>query len=211
MHIIDDKNEEDQQHLLALSTTRSARLGRKRHTKRSQRYILGLVSLYVGGLMLISICSALVYNSWSQRQEQSPGPFGNCGSSPAEARRLGCQFDVVSYAWLPPACYDTELVKEFLSLKEWVWYYNVVGKHAVPKEEVLKGELDGLIVTREYHKFHCTYQWRKMHRGLQNRIIDTYIGEFRHTTHCEMMLTEEVAPNKTDTILMMKFAQCQRI
>lgn len=70
--------------------------------------------------------------------------------------------------------------------------------------------------------FHCTYMWRKLHRGMlrgednkeQRGVVDTYIGSYGHTAHCEMMLLGmegnegRLDKNATDTAIVMKFPQC---
>jgi hypothetical protein len=64
--------------------------------------------------------------------------------------------------------------------------------------------------------------WKKLHRGLlrgqenaeRRGIVDTYIGKYEHTAHCEMMLLgmegDEGVVDKTarDTAILMKFPQC---
>ena len=91
----------------------------------------------------------------------------------------------------------------------------------MPYDEVARGDSKQLFVTREYHMYHCTYMWRKLHLGmLRGRndtegsgIVDTYIGEYGHTEHCEMMLLGEmdgavVDKTATDTAIVMKFPRC---
>jgi hypothetical protein len=89
-------------------------------------------------------------------------------------------------------------------------------------EEVARGNHEKLFVTREYHMYHCTYMWRKLHRGMlrggeneeKRGVVDTYIGSYGHTEHCEMMLLGMeggegvVDKNATDTAILMKFPQC---
>lgn len=145
----------------------------------------------------------------AKQRHKSLQPFGNCGGSPAEAQKLGCQFDPMSFSWLPSACYDAELVTQFLALRDWTWSLDRKRQATVSREEVLTGELTDLYVSREYHIFHCTFQWRKMHRGIQRGVIDTYIGNYEHTSHCERMITDDVPRNLTDTKIRMKFPRCQ--
>lgn len=113
---------------------------------------------YLASIILwiaLSILAITIYIS-IQFEDVWRGTFGDCGESPSEARSLGCLYDVTSSSWLPPECYDAELINEFLALRDWVWYYNVQGNIAAPREEVLAGNLDDLIVTREYHMFRST-------------------------------------------------------
>lgn len=148
--------------------------------------------------------------------------FGSCGDMPASAREADCIFDIMSFSWLPRPCAEPELTAEFLKLQNWTWWLQEDKKEAVPYDEVTRGEHKQLFVTREYHMYHCTYMWRKLHLGMlrgQNGtegrgIVDTYIGDFGHTKHCEMMLLGEmddggvVDKTVTDTAIVMKFPQC---
>ncbi|CCF42029.1 hypothetical protein CH063_02736 [Colletotrichum higginsianum] len=53
--------------------------------------------------------------------ERIPTPITQCGSSPEEARRLGCRFEMHNFAWVPPQCYDDELGDDWDSHADWVW------------------------------------------------------------------------------------------
>lgn len=87
--------------------------------------------------------------------------YYNCGNSSADATAAGCRFDVLSYAWLHPACFDQELMYEFLGAGEWAWYED--GGEEEGKEEVLGlkevagGERERVWVSWGYYLKHCTY------------------------------------------------------
>lgn len=114
-----------------------------------------------------------------------------CGSTPAQAKALGCNFDIISFCWLPDRCYDAELSSSFEKLAQWEWYMDHNRTKPVPKTEALTGNFDGLYVSWEYHIQHCVYMWEKMHRALLGegkRAVDGYIGPYSHTEHCGNML-----------------------
>ncbi|KAK6860975.1 hypothetical protein PG995_004611 [Apiospora arundinis] len=126
-----------------------------------------------------------------------------CGSSPAEATARGCQFDVISFSWLPDACYDAELSE-------------APGQTAAAE---LRGDHDGehtgLYVNWEYHVAHCTAMWKKMHRALLGErggkhAIDGYIGVYAHTEHCEKMLLggRHYALDVINTRIAVKYPDC---
>jgi hypothetical protein len=75
----------------------------------------------------------------------------------------------------------------------------------------LTGQYPELFVTREYHRVHCVYMWRKMHRGLERGFIDTYIGNYHHTAHCEQMLLEHIPSETIDTMILLKFPSCRTL
>ena len=56
-------------------------------------------------------------------------------------------------------------------------------------------------VTREFRFFHCTYQWRKMHRALlRDGILDDYAANYSHTERCEAVLTESLTDPEKDVV-----------
>lgn len=137
----------------------------------------------------------------------------SCGSSRDEALRLGCHFDVMSFSWLPPQCYDRDLVEEFLARKSWVYYLQPNSTHIedhVDFEEVVAGSHQKLFVSWEFHKAHCAYMWRKMHRALLSKTpIDDYINSYVHTRHCtEVLLDQSVELDKIEVLIQTKFVNC---
>lgn len=190
-----------------------------------------LISLVVITAFTSTILSGLglhflhVFNTQQHQQSSAPNPgtrFGSCGDTPSSAREANCTFDIMSFSWLPTPCADPKLTAEFLAVRNWTWWLDTDTTVPVPFDEVAMGNHRELFVTREYHMYHCTYMWRKLHRGLlegqhnaEGRgVVDTYIGEYSHTAHCEMMILgtegDEDTVNKTatDTAILMKFPQC---
>ncbi|XHG07810.1 hypothetical protein AWENTII_010941 [Aspergillus wentii] len=137
-----------------------------------------------------------------------------CGNTSAQAHTAGCHFDIITFCWLPDRCYDAELSSSFDDLVDWKWYLDRNKTQPVPKEEALRGELDGLYVSWEYHVQHCVYMWQKMHRALLGpgkEAIDTYIAPYTHTQHCgEMLLQrgEGYAMEDINTRIRVKFPDC---
>jgi len=191
----------------------------------------GLITLVASTALISMLLSGLALHFLHLLNPQQPlgsslplpgTRFGSCGDTPTSARLANCTFDIVSFSWLPTPCADPELTAEFLRVRNWTWWLDTHTTTPVPFEEVAGGDYDQLFVTREYHMYHCTYMWRKLHRGLlkglenaeKRGIVDTYIGEYGHTSHCEMMLLgmEEdhsvVDRNATDTAILMKFPHC---
>jgi hypothetical protein len=134
----------------------------------------------------------------------------SCGTSSAEALSLGCHFDITSFAWLPQRCFDGELSNQFLALRDWQWFLDSEGLQVVDVSSVLAGKYSQLYVTQEYHMYHCTYMWRKMHRAaLTGKVLDGYIGSMMHTEHCEQMLVNRQGSlNETNTMIFTKFVEC---
>jgi hypothetical protein len=63
----------------------------------------------------------------------------------------------MSFAWLPPQCYDDDLTEMFLREKQWSWWTDWSLNTTVKLEEVRRGEREDLYISLEYHLVHCVY------------------------------------------------------
>jgi hypothetical protein len=72
-----------------------------------------------------------------------------CGTTPLEARKSGCHFDVISYGWYPPQCWDEELYNDFLRSHNWTWLSTEY--EPLPVEEVQRGEHKRVLTMRGFH------------------------------------------------------------
>lgn len=110
----------------------------------------------------------------------------HCGNSTTEARANGCILDFIAGAWVHPACYDSELEAEFLSLSDWHWFADAAGTKELSFSFIQEtGGPNPIFVSPEYHRQHCVYTWRKLHRAvILHTPIDTHIGSYSHTQHC---------------------------
>jgi hypothetical protein len=136
-----------------------------------------------------------------------------CGSTPKEAKQLGCVFDLMSWCWLPPACHDESLALEHLQYGPWDWYEDVAGTRPVTEEEAETGEITPLYVEESFHQIHCIYIWKKQHRAyLGGGVIDDYVAGFNHTVHCSKTLLRQV-PWHTNitTSVGLKYPTCNDI
>lgn len=141
---------------------------------------------------------------------QDAAKTASCGNSSESALAAGCKFDIMSFTWSHPDCFDGELMTEFLSLRNWTWWFDTAGEHSVPLDKVASGRYTNLYVTWEYHLAHCTFMWKKMHRAIsQQRPLDSYIGNFNHTVHCERMLLNHMnLLEDKNTIIRIKYPYC---
>jgi hypothetical protein len=135
-----------------------------------------------------------------------------CGSSPEEARAKGCHFDVISFNWLPDECYDDELSQEFDHELEWFLDQNRT--QPLSHEQIMTGEHTGVYVNWEYHLRHCTAMWKKFHRAvignLGKQAIDSYIGSYQHSRHCELMVLADrsIPLDVINTRITLKYPDC---
>lgn len=160
-----------------------------------------------------TILALFVSAAFLATQVRTPSA-ANCGRSSDEARSLGCHFDVMSFTWSRSSCFDGPLMDEFLGLKNWTWWLPHTSESTVNTpltiDDVSSGQYAELNVSWEYHLYHCTYMWRKMHRAVLNgKPLDSYVGNWAHTEHCEMMLLDRSKElNSHKTVIRRKFPDC---
>ncbi|KAF2404530.1 hypothetical protein EJ06DRAFT_526608 [Trichodelitschia bisporula] len=136
----------------------------------------------------------------------------HCGSTPAEARALGCVFDVMSFAWTPPACYDQSVSAAVIEAQgPWVFYLDHNATQPIPDSlEALSSEV---VVWTEhsYHVAHCLYAWERIHRAYLSveKLLPAEVGNVNHTLHCVGLLNGEQSEKKTvNAIAYMVFDSC---
>ena len=135
-----------------------------------------------------------------------------CGSSIEEARRLGCHFDMMSFAYYPPDCWDAELHDQFVQQYRHSWNWTRLDGEPISVDEVLKGDHESLISTWEFHSHHCIYEWQRLVRAVAlNKRLDSKDANFGHATHCGMeLLKPEKASGRKDliTTLEVYYGRC---
>ncbi|KAJ5962153.1 hypothetical protein N7501_007094 [Penicillium viridicatum] len=135
-----------------------------------------------------------------------------CGEVASQAQARGCHFDLISFSWLPPACYDAELTEDFLKSYNWTWSTDPQGKNLVPIEDVKKGDFEYLFTDLKYHVVHCAYMWKKLHRALSTgdlSRVDGYTAGYGHTKHCtQMMLDRDSDLSRSGVAGLVKFPLC---
>jgi len=100
--------------------------------------------------------------------DMSPSEASPCGNDANTARSLGCNFDPLTFAWLPPQCYNYNLTAEFLQLQDWQWWRQREdgSRRQLSLINVMQGSDETLYVTWDYHRQHCAYLWLKMHQAI---------------------------------------------
>ncbi|KAL9625644.1 MAG: hypothetical protein Q9160_000357 [Pyrenula sp. 1 TL-2023] len=197
-------------------SSQRAKADKKNHT--TTKLILSNLSTFVFTTLLILLGitirqHAFPSSSGSSGSVSHPIVKSPCGTTAESARAASCHFDPISFSWLPDACYDADLSAAFLELgnatpvTNWNYYPPInstttKSPSLVPadRDAVLAGEYPFLFVSWEYHLYHCTFMWRKLHRAiLSGRPIDSYIGGMGHTGHCERMLMEGIGALPDET------------
>jgi hypothetical protein len=164
-------------------------------------------------IILTSTCVviAIVFSTLATiRTIHTTSPPETCGVTADEARSRGCEYDVMSFAWTPSRCFDSDLMAEFTSVRNWTFFTSENGTEEVPHLTVALGEHDKLYVTQEFHMYHCTYMWRKMHRAVLAAVpLDGYIGNYHHTSHCERQIMQQAREaHEISTTIFTKYVSC---
>jgi len=151
-----------------------------------------------------------------------------CGSSPSEARAMGCTFDIFVNGWMPAACYDRYVASDSESSSSYLapeaagastfpvyWDQNFTKPATHEDLEIAafqNGEegVDAKFYTvYDYHRAHCMHLWRlsgsaveRMAKGEKGVGVYYKVASYEHTVHCNKVIVDrEKDPGKTDTII----------
>ena len=137
-----------------------------------------------------------------------------CGTTPAEARSRGCQFDIVLYSWVPAPCYDGPIQQQYLDENTQTWWLHrgAEGGQKVSQDLVALGEQPALWLSWAYHDYHCQFIWKMMTRILRNSSMGVpgRLLEYYHTDHCINVLkgTEATPPVDVSTKVSLNYSTC---
>ena len=134
-----------------------------------------------------------------------------CGSSVEEALELGCSFDIMSYAYYPPSCWDPVLHNEFVREYSQDWKWSTFDSEPLSTEEVLQGNHTNVLALEVWHKYHCLYEWRRLFRAVAfQRPLDEKLGNYGHASHCSKTLLSVQEQEKVLPVLPVRtlFAKC---
>jgi len=196
---------------LPLHHADNANLDRDKHAKKAW----GSLWYYLGGLAFLSLVSvAILY-----RVETATIPT-DCGTSVAEARAKGCQYEPMQRAWIPQQCYFPEPATEYDPFNDRTWFLDATLETQADVRELKSGDVPVAYVAN-FHQEHCTYNWRKLAIAVNKkaRWIDNRVGNIHHATHCSLGLAEQtrnmsdcgVVKGGTYTKSNINFLKCQRL
>jgi hypothetical protein len=154
------------------------------------RFWLILTISLMLALTIIATAAFTAYKS-ALHKALTKAPVTQCGSTPSEAKSLGCIFETTLSLWVPPDCYDFELETIYLQQEGLAYYRDVNLTQPVSLREVKTGESPGWFVPWDHHVRHCSFAWRKFHRAAAfGKKIDGYVLQYAHTEHCLKMMTD---------------------
>ncbi|KAG5926710.1 hypothetical protein E4U42_003011 [Claviceps africana] len=133
----------------------------------------------------------------------TPTPVANppascsCGNSTAQARALGCKYDSLAAAWLPPHCRDDDLTAEFERSGpgrdgRWTYWRDPAHTHEIGLDELAEmgdNRTFRFYMTRRWHVVHCMFYWRKEHRARFNgKRVEPRSDNEGHINHCSKVI-----------------------
>jgi hypothetical protein len=161
-------------------------------TQRILRWTINIVSKYRAAMatfffiLLALIIGVIFLLPVNHQQSSQTAEFAQCGNDTASALNAGCVYSFVPGAFVPPQCHDAELEDEFLHHRDWHWFYDALGQREIPIEEIkATGGPPIMYVPLDYHRVHCAYTWKKLHRAAKYQWpIDAHLWHYEHTRHC---------------------------
>jgi|SRR3569833_41645 len=141
-----------------------------------------LLLFFILGLSVSTNTDGLI-TQFNEQNAASRRPTTYCGSSPEEARAAGCKFDMMSFGWVAPECWDQELYDEMARYRTWNW--TTLDGQPISTDEIATGSQHQALATWEFHLVHCVYVWRKLARSvLRGRPLDEFAARYGHAKHC---------------------------
>jgi hypothetical protein len=149
-------------------------------------------------LLTANYYSLFIHSFFAVSLPQFPGTgketqYTNSGSNPSVARGRNCSFDLLSFSWQTPECFDGELINAFLThpSRPWLYYSSPSSNETMAPEVVTQGDTVAYVAW-EYHVVHCTYMWMQMHRASAERgFADSHVDSWAHTRHCQIVSLEQ--------------------
>jgi hypothetical protein len=151
---------------------------------------IGLLS----GILLIAFFS---WAFWHYRNTTTASiDWVPCGNSSLEARAAGCHYEPMQRSWIPHACYFEKPSEDYDPFSDRKWFFDANLTQQITGDDIRKlregDDLDAY--THFFHNEHCVYCWRKLAIAVEKRLpmIDSKTADYHHSTHCAMLLMEEL-------------------
>ena len=175
----------------------------------ASRTLLVLLAIW-GAVSILMTAKTWIQAHGSLKVSRDPSPCF-CGYSIVEAKSLGCKYDSLSAAWLPPHCRDDELTADFEVQGpgpngSWIYWADREHTQELSLYEVslyAERQPELFHTSLEWHRKHCIWSWLKEHRAKFNGVTyDPRSDTEAHIRHCGMMLTEESNGTTSGVVLI---------
>lgn len=171
--------------------------------KFSIRSLLGYLILFTGATVALGSYLSHYHHRHTSRILKKP-----CGKSAPEAQAAGCQWDVLSFAWVPPACFDRELTSQFRAADHWR-YYGDHNKTWEMTEFEFGQDTQTVYLTNALHKVHCAFSWLKLDRARATGGMVPATLALSHTEHCLHVLSEDLSdPDGIRNVADIQYPDC---
>jgi hypothetical protein len=155
------------------------------------------------------------------------GRLIECGETAEAAKANDYPFDRFAFSYVPPACFEEDLMKEALNadsyLAPWAagqfpWYLwsNFTDPLPQTAEELSKHK--SLWTNNAWHKAHCLYEWRLMARAMHRvakSVKPVYVLkralEIAHVNHCNQMVSDPLTRDESPIWAMRSVGRCIRL
>ena len=203
--------------LAELSNTRPRR-------KHLHIILISIIAVATMSLLWLITLSASTLALRNYENHESSWKELDCGNTTTEAKTLGCEFDLLSYTWMPKECIDHKTSAEF---EEWVrsperqfgawpFFADADGKERILDVDSLS-ERAGLKThtTQEEHLGHCTFMLRRLQRSQKGRTTRIALDGIDHIIHCSNEILKGLkGPNPIDidrltSIFIISFNACE--
>ena len=164
------------------------------------------ISVIILGLVIVSFAiwgflnlSFRFYHNLSASHTNND-PSCACGSTLEESKSLGCIYDGLALAWLPPHCHDKELVLEFGKAGPnpggaWKYWANKNRTSEYTVEELAELPATNhncFYLEPVWHWTHCFYYWKKQYRSRTTGLtVEPLSDSPEHLVHCEDLLLKQ--------------------
>ncbi|OTA98094.1 hypothetical protein M426DRAFT_17768 [Hypoxylon sp. CI-4A] len=187
----------------------------------SSKVAIAAVLILLSGLLATVFIRSSSFGPRRSGSSSSGADAFHCGgtsNTTAEARELGCVFDILSYSWTPRPCFEEATASEFGAwLREpqrqrgpFPFFYDLEGRHRVADEEALAEMTSGgdanatsttttttttmmIYTTAEEQLAHCVFMMRRIHRAAESngrvRLSSQY-ADVEYTKTCAAEILE---------------------
>lgn len=181
-----------------------------------RKYLEEIAAFFTAFLIVVLVFGMLGFFGFQIGRDYALwGTFHNpkvtsCGTSAAEAAALGCKYDLMSFAWMPPSCFDEALTNDFITERNWTWYLDPLAQRPVSQDKVQQGGFERIYVDSEYLRHHCIYTWEKLTRAVESAgFVDGYVQDTDHAQQCSVELSKWPSDgNETLAEIYTKFPYC---
>ncbi|KAF1934448.1 uncharacterized protein M421DRAFT_415473 [Didymella exigua CBS 183.55] len=178
----------------------------------SQRFmtwaaVLGILVLCTAGASLITVGTSSLQPYAYERYDPR---IKRCGETAQEATTRGCEFDPITFSWLPPDCVDHGLIDEFRATG-WTLYAGRNTTATLIEEDWAMGidEKRHAWLTRKDYILHCVFVWKIMHRAIAlGRSLPTVVSSYAETELCGRILEEHESANDIAYKVAVQFPAC---